>query len=179
MSPGLAAESAVANARFSALRAAGRFSVRVTTPRESVTSTEIPPRVVGNGVGVGALSLFKTNIDSGLFRAIQDAAVEALTGDQEWLSERNDVYAHRRDIVLRALPKVGMSADTPKGTIYVWAKIPSAYASADFCNQLLDKTGVSITPGPAFGQQGEGYVRISLGQKTERIAEAMERLRNF
>jgi len=135
--------------------------------------------VVGNAEAVGALSRLKTNIDSGLFRAIQDAAVEALTGDQEWLSERNDVYAHRRDIVLRALPKVGMSADTPKGTIYVWAKIPSAYASADFCNQLLDKTGVSITPGPAFGQQGEGYVRISLGQKTERIAEAMERLRNF
>jgi LL-diaminopimelate aminotransferase len=135
--------------------------------------------VVGNAEAIGALSRLKTNIDSGLFRAIQDAAVEALTGDQEWLSERNDVYAHRRDIVLKALPKVGMSADTPKGTIYVWAKIPSGCTSADFCNQLLERTGVSITPGPAFGQHGEGYVRISLGQKTERIAEAMERLRNF
>ena len=141
--------------------------------------------IVGNAEAIGALSRLKTNIDSGLFRAIQDAAVEALTGDQEWLSERNDVYAHRRDIVLRALPKAGMSADTPKGTIYVWAKIPSGYTIAvgnraeSFCNQLLDKAGVSITPGPAFGQQGEGYVRISLGQKTERIAEAMERLRNL
>jgi LL-diaminopimelate aminotransferase len=141
--------------------------------------------VVGNAEAIGALSRLKTNIDSGLFRAIQDAAVEALTGDQEWLSERNDVYAHRRDIVLKALPKVGMSADTPKGTIYVWAKIPSGYTIANgnrsdsFCNQLLDKAGVSITPGPAFGQQGEGSVRISLGQKTERITEAMERLRNL
>jgi LL-diaminopimelate aminotransferase len=135
--------------------------------------------VVGNAEAIGALSRLKTNIDSGLFRAVQDAAVRALTGDQEWLSERNDVYAHRRDIVLKALPEVGMSADTPKGTIYIWAKIPSGYTSADFCNQLLDKAGVSITPGPAFGQQGEGYVRISLGQKTERIAEAMERLRNL
>jgi len=140
--------------------------------------------VVGNAEAIEALSRLKTNIDSSLFRAIQDAAVDALTGDQEWLSERNDVYAHRRDIVLKALPEVGMSADTPKSTIYVWAKIPSGYTiangnSADYCNQLLDKAGVSITPGPAFGQQGEGYVRISLGQKTERIAEAMERLRNF
>jgi LL-diaminopimelate aminotransferase len=85
--------------------------------------------------------------------------------------------------VLKALPAAGMSADTPKSTIYVWAKIPSGYmianGSADFCNRLLDKAGVSITPGSAFGQQGEGYVRISLGQKTERIAEAMERLRNL
>jgi LL-diaminopimelate aminotransferase len=135
--------------------------------------------VVGNAEAIGALSRLKFNIDSGLFRPIQDAAVEALIGDQEWLSERNDVYAYRRDIVLKALPKVGMSADTPKGTIYVWAKIPSGCTSADFCNQLLERTGVSITPGPAFGQHGEGYVRISLGQKTERIAEAMERLRNF
>jgi LL-diaminopimelate aminotransferase len=134
---------------------------------------------VGNAEAIGALSQLKSNIDSGLFRAIQDAAVVALTGDQEWLSERNEVYAHRRDIVLKALPKAGMSADMPKSTIYVWAKIPSGYASADFCSRLLDKTGVSITPGPAFGEQGEGYVRISLGQKTERIAEAMERLRNL
>ena len=139
--------------------------------------------VVGNAEAIEALSRLKTNIDSGLFRAVQDAAVKALTGDQEWLSERNDVYARRRDIVLKALPAAGMSADTPKSTIYVWAKIPSGYTiangSADFCNRLLDKAGVSITPGSAFGQQGEGYVRISLGQKTERIAEAMERLRNF
>jgi LL-diaminopimelate aminotransferase len=135
--------------------------------------------VVGNAEAIGALSQLKTNVDSGLFRAIQDAAVEALTGDQEWLSERNDVYAYRRDVVLEALPKAGMRADTPKSTIYIWAKVPSGYTSADFCNQLLDKAGVSITPGPAFGQQGEGYVRISLGQKTERISEAMERLKNF
>ncbi len=72
-----------------------------------------------------------------------------------------------------------MSANTPKSTIYVWARIPGGYTSADYANQLLDKTGVSITPGPAFGAHGEGYVRISLGQKTERIAEAMERLKNF
>jgi len=134
---------------------------------------------VGNPEAIAALSRLKTNIDSGIFRAIQDAATEALTGDQEWLSERNDVYARRRDIVLKALPAAGMSAQTPRGTIYVWAKIPSGYTSADFCNWLLEKAAVSITPGPAFGKQGEGYVRISLGQKTERIVEAMERLKNL
>lgn len=134
---------------------------------------------LGNADAVNALSRLKTNIDSGIFRAIQDAAVEALMGDQEWLSERNDVYARRRDIVLEALPRAGMRAETPKATIYVWASVPSGYTSADFCNRLLEETGVSITPGPAFGAQGEGYVRISLGQKTERIAEAMERLKTF
>lgn len=135
--------------------------------------------VVGNAEAIGTLSRLKTNIDSGLFRAVQDATVEALTGDQEWLSERNDVYAHRRDIVLKGLSEAGLSANTPKGTIYVWAKVPSGFTSADFCNRLLDEAGVSLTPGPAFGQHGEGYVRISLGQKTERIVEAMERLKNF
>jgi len=134
---------------------------------------------VGNPEAIGALSRLKTNIDSGIFRAIQDAAVDALTGDQEWLSERNDVYARRRDMVLAALPAAGMSAQAPKSTIYVWARVPSGYTSADFCNQLLEKVGVSITPGPTFGNQGEGYVRISLGQKTERIVEAMERLKSF
>jgi LL-diaminopimelate aminotransferase len=134
---------------------------------------------VGNPEAIGALSRLKTNIDSGIFRATQDAAVEALTGDQEWLSERNEVYATRRDIVLKALPEAGMSASTPKSTIYVWAKIPAGYASADLANQLLEKAGVSVTPGPAFGQHGEGYIRISLGQKTERIKDAMQRLKNL
>ena len=133
----------------------------------------------GNPEAIGALSRLKTNIDSGIFRAVQDAATEALNGDQEWLSERNEVYAKRRDIVLKALPEAGMSADKPKSTIYVWARIPAGFTSADFANQLLDKADVSITPGTAFGQHGEGYVRISLGQKTERIKEAMKRVKNF
>jgi LL-diaminopimelate aminotransferase len=72
-----------------------------------------------------------------------------------------------------------MSADKPKSTIYVWARIPAGFTSADFADQLLEKAGVSITPGTAFGQHGEGYVRISLGQKTERIKEAMRRVKNF
>jgi len=134
---------------------------------------------VGNPEAIGALSRLKTNIDSGMFRAIQDASVEALTGDQEWLSERNATYARRRDIVLKALPSAGMNADVPKSTIYIWARIPSGFTSADFCNQLLDKAYVSITPGTVFGQRGEGYARISLGQTTQRVAEAMQRLKNF
>ena len=134
---------------------------------------------VGNPEVIEVLSRLKTNIDSGIFRAVQDASVEALAGDQEWLSQRNDTYARRRDIVLKALPSAGMSANTPKSTIYIWARIPSGFVSADFCSQLLDKAYVSITPGAVFGQQGEGFARISLGQTTERVAEAMERLKNF
>lgn len=135
---------------------------------------------MGNAEAVSALSRLKTNIDSGIFRAIQDASVDALSGAQEWLSERNAVYAHRRDIVLAAVSQAGMQAAVPKATIYVWARIPAGFASsAEFCDKLLDTVGVSITPGPAFGAQGEGYVRISLGQKTERIVEAMERLKRL
>jgi LL-diaminopimelate aminotransferase len=135
--------------------------------------------VYGNPNVLATLARLKTNIDSGIFRAIQDASVAALTGDQEWISERNDIYARRRDIVLQALPAAGMSAQRPQGTIYIWAKIPSGFTSGEFCARLLEQAGVSITPGTAFGAQGEGYVRFSLGQKTERIAEAMERLKNF
>jgi len=135
--------------------------------------------VVGNSDIVAALARLKTNIDSGIFRAIQDAALKALTGDQEWLSERNAVYAQRRDIILKALPAAGMYARPSLATMYIWARIPSGTTSADFCNQLLERAGISLTPGTAFGQHGEGYVRISLGQTTERIVEAMERLRNL
>ena len=135
--------------------------------------------VVGNPQAISALSRLKTSIDSGIFRAVQDAAVEALTGNQEWLSERNDVYTLRRDIVLNALPATGMTADKPKSTMYVWAKIPAGFTSTEYADRLLDQVNVSVTPGPAFGPHSEGYIRFSLGQKTERIQEAMERIKSL
>ena len=134
---------------------------------------------VGNPQAINALSRLKTSIDSGIFRAVQDAAVEALTGNQEWLSERNEVYTLRRDIVINARPGTGMTADKPKSTMYVWVKLPAGVTGADYADRLLDQANVSVTPGIAFGPQSEGYVRISLGQKTERIQEAMERIKRF
>jgi LL-diaminopimelate aminotransferase len=131
---------------------------------------------VGNRQAVEALSRVKTNVDSGIFRAIQDAAVEALTGDQSWLLERNAIYQERRDIVLARLAAVGIHARKPEASLYVWAPVPEGYTSEAFATRLLEERGVSVTPGTVFGARGEGYVRISLGAATDRIREAMERL---
>jgi LL-diaminopimelate aminotransferase len=134
---------------------------------------------VGNAEAVKALALVKTNLDSGIFRPIQDAAIVALTGDQSWLVERNAIYQERRDIVLTTLEKVGLHARKPKAGLYLWPKVPAGITSATFAGRLLEETGVSVTPGTAFGQHGEGYVRISLGQATDRIRQAMDRLIDF
>jgi LL-diaminopimelate aminotransferase len=134
---------------------------------------------VGNPAAAEALGRVKTNIDSGTFRAIQDAAVLALTGDQAWLADRNEIYRQRRDLILGTLHEVGIQADKPVASMYIWARTPAGYSSADFAGRLLEEAGISITPGTAFGQNGEGFLRISLGMGTERIREAMERLRRF
>lgn len=134
---------------------------------------------VGNSVAVEALARTKTNIDSGIFRPIQDAAVLALTGDQSWLKERNEIYRERRDIVLNGLLEAGIRAEKPVAAMYIWAETPAGYTSEEFAARLLNQAGISVTPGNAFGPNGEGYLRISLGMSTERIREAMDRLRFF
>ncbi len=134
---------------------------------------------VGNATAVEALARTKTNIDSGIFRPIQDAAVLALTGDQSWLEQRNAIYAERRDLILAALSEVGLRANKPVASLYVWAETPPGYTSADFASLLLEEAGISVTPGTAFGSKGEGYLRISLGMSTARVREAMDRLRKL
>ncbi len=134
---------------------------------------------VGNATAVEALARTKTNIDSGVFRPIQDAAVVALTGDQTWLKKRNEVYCERRDLILETLREIGIRAAKTKASLYVWARIPEGYSSEEFATQLLEEAGISVAPGSAFGPHGEGYIRISVGMSTERIREAMERLKRF
>lgn len=134
---------------------------------------------VGDAVAVDALARTKTNIDSGIFRPLQDAAVLVLNGDQAWLEERNAIYLERRDIILATLRELGIQAATPRASLYIWAHVPAGYTSADFATRLLEGTGISITPGTVFGAYGEGFVRISLGMATDRIREAMHRLRKF
>jgi len=134
---------------------------------------------VGNAVAVEALARTKTNIDSGIFVPIQDAAVVALTGDQSWLVERNGVYQERRDLILAALQEIGIQASEPRASLYIWTRVPRGYTSAEFATRLLEEAAVSVTPGSAFGQYGEGYIRISLGMDTTRIGVAMERLRQL
>ena len=134
---------------------------------------------VGNATAVEALARTKTNIDSGIFRPIQDAAGVALTGDQSWLADRNEIYRERRDLILATLEEIGIQADKAMASLYIWAKVPQGYSSAEFARTLLEDAGISIAAGSAFGAHGEGYVRISLGMSTERIREAMERLRRL
>lgn len=132
---------------------------------------------VGRGDAIAALAQVKSNIDSGVFQPIQDAAIAALTGDQEWLKERNAIYRKRRDMLLETLPRFGMEGYRSSASLYVWAKIPPDQPSSEeFASQLLEQAGVSIAPGSFFGSQGEGYVRISLGTPTDRLAEALERM---
>jgi LL-diaminopimelate aminotransferase len=131
---------------------------------------------VGSPVVLQALYTLKSNADSSHFRPIMDAAVEAMTGDQGWLKERNSIYQARRDLVVTALHQMGFQADLPKASLYVWFKLPEGWYSEEFVQALLEKTSVSLTPGTLFGKQGEGYVRISLTAPTERVAMAMQRM---
>lgn len=133
----------------------------------------------GNAEAVNALNALKSNVDSGTFRPILDASAAALTGDQAWLEERNAHYRQRRDIVVEALRSIGMRVEMPKAAIYVWARLPEGVPAADYASALLEHAGVSVTPGRVFGPSGKGYVRISLCTPTERVSEAMERVRQF
>ena len=131
---------------------------------------------VGNEKAIEALTTVKTNIDSGIFRPIQDAATVAYNSDQSWLQDRNAIYQRRRDIILNWLPGIGMSADKPVGGLYVWARVPEGTNCEEFALEMLDKAGVWMTPGTAFGQYGEGYMRLSVCISEERLIEAGERL---
>jgi LL-diaminopimelate aminotransferase len=131
---------------------------------------------VGNAGVLAALLQVKSNVDSGIFQGVQAAAAAALTGDQAWIHERNTIYQARRDLVLAGLHQAGLRAATPQAGLYVWAATPSGVTAAAFADRLLVQTGVSVTPGSAFGAHGEGYFRISLGTATARLAEAMRRL---
>jgi LL-diaminopimelate aminotransferase len=131
----------------------------------------------GNATAIEALGRVKTNIDSGVFTAIQDAAIEAFTGPQDSIRELVELYTRRRDRVIAALTDIGLEARTPKGTIYVWPKVPEGYTSASFATHVLDEADVIVSPGNAYGPSGEGYVRITLTTPDDRLDEALERIR--
>ena len=118
--------------------------------------------LVGNPDIVNAVGRLKSNIDSGMFRPIQYAAIEAMQLPESWLQERNAIYRRRRNLLVNGCNAIGMRTPSPKAGLYVWAEIPKGFTSRDFASWLFDKTGVFITPGTNFGNAGEGYVRISL-----------------
>jgi len=133
----------------------------------------------GNAKVIEALGRVKTNIDSGIFNAIQYAGIEALEGPQDIIDEMNAIYQRRRDLVMEALEKIGLKARTPKATIYVWARVPEGYTSASFATLILDKAGVIVSPGNAYGPSGEGFIRICLSVKDDRLVEALDRIKSL
>ncbi len=135
--------------------------------------------LVGREDVVQSLLKIKSNIDSGIFWPIQDAATVALRGDQSWLEGRNAIYQERRDMILATLAEMGIRARKPQASLYVWAEVPAGYTSQTFADKVLLEGGVSITPGSAFGAHGEGFVRISVGMDTEKVREALVRLKGL
>jgi len=133
--------------------------------------------ILGNADAVTAYWRLKTNIDSGLFEAVQLAGAAALSGPQQAVAEMNEVYRRRRDLVVGALREIGVEVEAPKGTIYVWAPVPEGHTSTSFAELVLEEAAVVVSPGSMYGPSGEGFFRISLTTPDERIAEAVERLR--
>ena len=133
--------------------------------------------ILGNAEAIQTYWRLKTNVDSGLFEAIQMAGVAALEGPAEPLERMNQTYARRRDLVVSALAEIGVEVASPKGTIYVWAPVPNGHTSTSFCELVLEEAAVVISPGSMYGPSGEGFFRIALTAPDERIEEAVERMR--
>lgn len=132
---------------------------------------------VGNKDVLAGLGKIKTNLDSGVFQAIQEASIAAINTDDKILAEIRDTYQARRDALYNGLKNIGFHLIKPKATFYLWAKVPSGFDSQKFVAHLLEKTGVLTTPGVGFGAPGEGYVRFALTVPVERIKEAVERIK--
>src|SRR3954453_9431097 len=134
--------------------------------------------IVGNAEAVEQYWRLKTNIDSGMFEAVQLAAATALELGGPAAREMSAIYQRRRDLVCGALREIGVDVTPPKGTIYVWAPVPEGHTSESYCELVLEESAVVVSPGGAYGPNGEGFFRISLTVPDERLAEAVERLRS-
>ncbi|AVX30727.1 MAG: LL-diaminopimelate aminotransferase [Bacillota bacterium] len=132
---------------------------------------------VGRADVINALGRLKSNIDSGVFQAIQYAAITALTGPQDCVEAMSKVYQERRDIAVEGLNAIGWKLEKPKSTIYVWAPVPKGFTSMSFAEHVFEKTGVVITPGNGYGEHGEGFFRIALTVEKERMLEAFDRIK--
>ena len=131
---------------------------------------------VGNAEVIDALMRIKSNIDSGIFQAVQHAAIAALDGPQDVIEHHNRVYQARRDKLVPVLRKMGLEVDPPKASLYVWAKLPDGINSGDFAAKLIEAANVVVTPGRGYGEAGEGYIRCSLTVADDALDRALERL---
>ena len=134
---------------------------------------------VGNKDLIKGLGKVKSNVDSGVFDAIQIAGIAALRSSQACVEETNKVYEERRDALVEGLKAMGLEIRPPKATFYVWAPVPEGFNSIDFAKLLLEEAGIVATPGVGFGDAGEGYIRFALTKPVDRIKEAVERMKKL
>ncbi len=131
---------------------------------------------VGNRDAIAGLGKIKTNVDSGVFGAIQEAGITALENWKQLRDQNNRIYEHRRDMLCEGLKQLGIEFFVPRASFYVWCRVPTEETSAQFCSRVLKEAGIALTPGNGFGDHGEGYFRISLTASEVRIQEALSRL---
>ncbi len=134
---------------------------------------------VGNAETLAGLGQIKTNIDSGVFQAVQEAGIQALTADQSCVDFMRETYQKRRDVMVEGLRKLGLRVNKPKATFYLWVQCPDGYTSSEFTAHLLQNCGVVTTPGVGFGKSGEGYIRMALTVTEERLREAIDRIKKM
>jgi LL-diaminopimelate aminotransferase len=132
--------------------------------------------IAGNPDAVEKYRHLKTNLDSGMFEAVQAAAVAALTEARDFPREMSAVYQRRRDLVTDALRAIGLEVTPPQATPYFWARVPEGYTSASFAELVLEQANVVVSPGGAYGPSGEGFVRLSLTIPDDRLEEAVRRI---
>ena len=134
---------------------------------------------VGNAEMIRALFQIKANLDSGIPQAIQQMAIEALTGSQDCVDSNVEIYQRRRDRVIKALRTLGLTVDVPRASLYIWARVPEGFTSAELAARLLEETDIVVTPGSSYGQYGEGYIRLSLTTPDEQVEKGCQRLESW
>jgi LL-diaminopimelate aminotransferase len=134
---------------------------------------------VGNADMIKALFQIKANLDSGIPQAIQQMAIEALTGPQDCVDTNVEIYQRRRDRVIKALTTLGLTVDVPRASLYIWARVPEGFTSAELAARLLEETDIVVTPGSSYGKFGEGYIRLSLTTPDEQVEKGCQRLESW
>lgn len=134
---------------------------------------------VGNAAMIRALFQIKSNLDSGIPQAIQEMAIQALTGPQDCIEENRLIYQWRRDRVIQALTTLGLKVAVPRASLYIWARAPEGYTSAQFAARLLAEKDIVVTPGSSYGKYGEGYIRLSLTTPDEQVEKGCRRLETW
>ncbi|MGA2958342.1 MAG: LL-diaminopimelate aminotransferase [Thermodesulfobacteriota bacterium] len=135
--------------------------------------------VVGNKEIIAGMAKIKSHSDRGMYYPLQIAATKALNGPVDFMKDRNQIFQERRDVVVKGLREIGFEVPIPKATFYIWSPVPKGYTSREFCLKVLDEINVWMIPGSMYGRHGEGYFRIALTHPVERLAEAMDRLKEF